>query len=176
MRPTEKNQWVKLMVGWGMGLLIATGAIARESKATMTQPSQKELRRRLTPMQYYVTQQSGTEPPFKNEYWDHFEPGIYVDVVTGEPLFSSADKFESGCGWPSFSHSRRGVTYHTDESHGMQRIEVRSRSSHLGHVFDDGPVERGGKRYCINSAAIRFIPQSKMREQGYEAYLDWVGP
>jgi len=126
---------------------------------------------KLTPMQRHVTQESGTEPPFRNEYWDHHEEGIYVDIVSGEPLFISTDKFESGCGWPSFTRPLIGdnVTEHFDESHGMRRTEVRSAhgDSHLGHVFNDGPREKGGLRYCINSASLRFVPRSKMAEEGY---------
>ncbi|MCM1451422.1 MAG: peptide-methionine (R)-S-oxide reductase MsrB [Clostridium sp.] len=130
-----------------------------------------ELRRRLTPMEYAVTQHAATEPPFRNKYWDNFEPGIYVDIVSGEPLFSSADKFESGCGWPSFTRpiSRDLLKENADYSHGMTRTEVRASESdsHLGHVFPDGPKEEGGLRYCINSAALRFIPRSRMAEEGY---------
>ena len=128
----------------------------------------------LDPMQYRVTQESGTEPAFRNQYWDHHEKGIYVDIVSGEPLFASTDKFESGCGWPSFTRSLvpDHVTEHSDDSFGMRRVEVRSRhgDSHLGHVFDDGPRDAGGLRYCINSASLRFIPQSRMADEGYEEY------
>jgi len=131
----------------------------------------EELKAVLTPLQYHVTQESGTEPPFENEYNAHFEPGIYVDVTTGEPLFVSTDKFESGCGWPAFSRpvTPEAVREFEDRSHGMRRLEVRSRSgnAHLGHVFTDGPREKGGLRYCINSAALKFIPLSRMEEQGY---------
>jgi len=134
-----------------------------------------ELRRRLTPLQYEVTQNSATEPPFRNAYYDHFEEGIYVDIVSGEPLFCSKDKFDAGCGWPSFTRPihKGGVTEHLDLSHGMVRVEVRSleADSHLGHVFPDGPPDRGGLRYCINSAALRFIPKSEMEKEGYGAYL-----
>jgi len=130
-----------------------------------------QLRARLSPMEYAVTQHAATEPPFRNKYWDNFEPGIYVDIVTGEPLFSSADKFESGCGWPSFSRpiSADLLSEQSDLSHGMERTEVRASGSdsHLGHVFPDGPQETGGLRYCINSAALRFIPRSRMAEEGY---------
>ena len=133
----------------------------------------KNLKSILNDMQYYVTQENGTEPPFQNEYWNHFEEGIYVDLITKEPLFSSLDKFESGCGWPSFSKSIEKVQTKLDTSHGMFRTEVRSHTSdaHLGHLFTDGPKELGGLRYCINSAALKFVPKKEMKKQGYEAYL-----
>jgi peptide-methionine (R)-S-oxide reductase len=134
---------------------------------------------RLTPEQYRVTQQSGTERPFTGEYNDNKAPGIYVDIVSGEPLFASSDKFESGCGWPSFTKPivPAHVTEHRDTSHGMVRVEVRSHhgDSHLGHVFPDGPMDRGGLRYCINSAALRFIHRDEMEAEGYGEYLDQVG-
>lgn len=129
----------------------------------------------LTDMQYYVTQENGTEPPFRNEYDKHFEEGIYVDIVSGKPLFSSFDKFDSGCGWPAFAKpiEQEEVTEHFDTSHGMRRVEVRSSEadSHLGHVFPDGPSERGGLRYCINSAALRFVPKEDLEKEGYVEYL-----
>jgi len=136
---------------------------------------EEELRRRLTPIQYEVTQNSGTERAFTGEYWDHKEEGIYVDIISGEPLFSSLDKYDSGCGWPSFTRPLQSaaVTEHTDTSYNMVRIEVRSKQadSHLGHVFDDGPKQLGGLRYCINSASLRFIPKARLQEEGYGEYL-----
>lgn len=143
-------------------------------------PAQEEpaLRRRLTPLQYAVTRESATEPPFQSKLDGEFRPGIYVDVTTGEPLFSSGDKFDSGCGWPSFSKplDPNTVRERGDLSHGMVRTEVRSRAgdAHLGHVFADGPKERGGLRYCINGAALRFIPREEMEREGYGYLLDLV--
>lgn len=139
-------------------------------------PEDAELKSRLTPLQYGVTQQSRTEMPYANEYWDEKRRGIYVDITTGEPLFMSTDKFDSGCGWPSFTRpiSESLVKELPDTSHGMTRTEVRSKNgdAHLGHVFDDGPKEKGGLRYCINSAALRFIPEKDMAKEGYAAYLE----
>jgi methionine-R-sulfoxide reductase len=138
-------------------------------------PSQEELKKKLTPEQYRVTQQCETEPPFQNEYWDNHKPGIYVDVVTGQALFTSLDKFDSGSGWPSFVKpiDKSSVTEKSDRTFGMERTEVRSSKgdSHLGHVFDDGPTDKGGLRYCINSASLRFIPVEKLKEEGYGQYL-----
>lgn len=129
---------------------------------------------RLSPEQYEVTQRNGTEQPFKNAYWDSKEPGLYVDIVSGEPLFTSLDKFDSGCGWPSFTKpvEPEYVVENRDNTHGMTRTEVRSSSadSHLGHVFPDGPREAGGLRYCINSASLRFIPVDRLESEGYSGY------
>ncbi|GAA0504640.1 peptide-methionine (R)-S-oxide reductase MsrB [Deinococcus depolymerans] len=142
-------------------------------------PSDAELRERLTPMQYSVTQHEGTERAFTGEYWDHTEEGIYVDVVSGEPLFSSLDKYDAGCGWPSFTRPIPSVTLteNTDYRIGYARTEVRSAvaDSHLGHVFPDGPQEHGGLRYCINSAAMRFVPVSELDAQGYGEYRALFG-
>ncbi len=133
---------------------------------------------RLTPEQYRVTQESGTERPGTGEYLYNKEPGIYVDIVSGEPLFASSDKYESHCGWPSFTKpiEPAHISELTDVTHGMVRTEVRSAhgDSHLGHVFPDGPVDRGGLRYCINSAALRFVPKTEMEAEGYGDYLDQV--
>ncbi len=140
-----------------------------------TVPSDEELRKRLTPLQYSVTRENATERPFTNEYWKQHGEGIYVDIISGKPLFSSKDKFDTECGWPGFAKpiDATEVKELADKTHGMARVEVRSKTgdAHLGHVFDDGPKELGGLRYCINSAAIRFVPKETMAEAGYGEWL-----
>lgn len=140
----------------------------------------KALRESLSTLQYRVTQEGATEPPFTNEYWNNHAPGLYVDIVSGQPLFTSLDKFDSDCGWPSFSKPLEpgAIQKRADLSHGMTRTEVRAEGSdsHLGHVFDDGPPERGGLRYCINSAALRFIPVAALEQEGYGRYLPAFAP
>lgn len=154
---------------WLPLLLIA--ATAHSGEMTMTEETKESALKRLTPEQYQVTQKAGTEPPFKNAYWDNHSEGIYVDVVSGEPLFSSRDKFDSGTGWPSFTKpiDRESIKNLSDRSYGMARVEVKSAKadSHLGHVFDDGPADQGGLRYCINSASLRFIPKDELEREGY---------
>jgi methionine-R-sulfoxide reductase len=150
-------------------ILFSTGAAMTE-KYTKTPEAVKKLDR----LQYSVTQEDGTERPFDNSYWNNHRDGIYVDVVTGEPLFSSSDKFDSGSGWPSFTKPIAKLVEKQDGSAGITRIEVRSKSgdSHLGHLFNDGPKDKGGMRYCINSASLRFIPKEEMQKQGYGEYLN----
>ena len=161
-----------------LALLMATSALSAEKgKPTVTykKPTEAWLKANLSEKQYAVTQQCGTERPFQNEYWDNHREGIYVDITTGEPLFSSLDKFDSGSGWPSFTRpiESASVTKKDDTSLPEKRIEVRSKSgdAHLGHVFPDGPKDRGGLRYCINSAALKFIPVEELKAKGYEQYL-----
>ncbi len=134
----------------------------------------KDLKKELTPIQYHVTQENGTERPFENEFWNHDQEGLYVDIVSGEALFSSLDKFDSSCGWPSFAKPIEKLNTKVDRTFSMVRTEVRSKQadSHLGHLFTDGPVELGGYRYCINSAALKFIPKKDLKKAGYEAYLE----
>lgn len=159
--------------------MLAPAAHAVETKE-MTMPDSshqkpENILKTLDDMQYHVTQKNGTEPAFNNAYWNNKAEGIYVDVVSGEPLFSSVDKFDSGTGWPSFTKpiEDKNVMEKSDASHGMTRTEVRSKDgdSHLGHIFTDGPKEKGGMRYCINSAALRFIPKDQLEKEGYGQYL-----
>lgn len=172
----------------GIGLAFASGRSQpppsstsnATQEATMTvKPSQAELKTRLTPMQYRVTQENATEPAFQNEFWNNHQEGLYVDVVSGKPLFSSKDKYDSGCGWPSFTKplDDSAVQEKKDLSYGMVRTEVRSANSdsHLGHIFDDGPPDKGGLRYCINSASLRFVPVAELQKEGYAQYLPLFG-
>jgi peptide methionine sulfoxide reductase msrA/msrB len=161
---------------WSLFLAATLSTLAQGAPVKdYTKPPKEKIKKMLTPQQYKVTQEEGTEAPFNNAYWDNHDSGIYVDVVTGEPLFSSIDKFDSGTGWPSFTKplEKGHVVEKTDKSLLDTRTEVRSKkgASHLGHVFPDGPKDRGGLRYCINSAALKFIPVSQLKESGYEEYL-----
>jgi peptide methionine sulfoxide reductase msrA/msrB len=171
---------VFVAVAIGASIFFLNRAVAQKddnaaTNATQSSADDAELRRRLTKEQYYVTKQNGTEPPFRNEYWDNKKPGIYVDIISGEPLFSSLDKFDSGTGWPSFTKplAKENVVEKSDSSHGMTRVEVRSKKSdaHLGHIFNDGPPDKGGIRYCMNSASLRFIPVEKLEAEGYGKFL-----
>lgn len=164
-------------------LLLAVSASAadpapasdKEKPKEPAKVTKEELKAKLTPTQYKVACEGGTEPAFRNAYWDNHDPGIYVDVISGEPLFASVDKFDSGTGWPSFTKSlkKEAIVEKKDESYGMVRTEVRSSKgdAHLGHVFNDGPPDKGGMRYCINSASLKFIPVAKLKESGYGEYL-----
>jgi methionine-R-sulfoxide reductase len=166
---------VALLAGWApVASLGAQSGVASQVAKRPLKKGDPELKKILTPIQYAVTQRDATETPFRNEYWDNHEAGIYVDVVSGEPLFSSLDKYESGTGWPSFTKplEPKSIRTKTDRSLFMERTEVRSAgaNSHLGHLFDDGPAP-AGLRYCMNSAAMRFIPVSRLTAEGYGKYL-----
>ncbi len=151
----------------------------KETRVSESKANKKELKKKLSPLQYRVTQESATEPAFHNEYWNEHREGLYVDIVNGKVLFSSKDKFDSGCGWPSFTQPVDGsqIVEKRDTKHGMIRTEVRSKDadSHLGHVFADGPADKGGMRYCINSAALRFIPVDDLEKEGYGSFLPLFG-
>jgi peptide methionine sulfoxide reductase msrA/msrB len=189
MRSPNMNRWLLALALLATVLVLAMNAYAQSNKQapakptkdqenstvkSFAKPATDELKKKLSAEQFRVTQECGTEPPFKNAYWDNHEDGIYVDVVSGEPLFSSADKFDSGSGWPSFTRPLEpNVTEKKDITFGMVRIEVRSKNadSHLGHVFDDGPSDKGGLRYCINSASLKFVPARRLQADGYGQYV-----
>jgi methionine-R-sulfoxide reductase len=180
------------LIAFGIYILDADGGFQNEVRSVMKygiflmvlfsgtlSAAAQEALKKLTPLQYHVTQEGGTERPFQNAYWDNKREGIYVDVVTGKALFSSTDKYDSGTGWPSFTKpiDEVAVVSHADTTLGMTRTEVRSAdsNSHLGHVFDDGPRDKGGRRFCMNSAALRFVPREEMAAQGYGQYLGLFG-
>ena len=184
MRLPAMNLVSRKLCGLAILLISLTSLATSKPEAASSKEDEKvehtdrELREMSTPLQYYVTQENGTEPPFKNEYWDNKKEGIYVDIISGEPLFSSKDKFKSGTGWPSFTRpiDKTSVVRKKDRAHGMIRTEIRSAKSdaHLGHLFDDGPRPKG-LRYCINSASLRFIPVEEMEEKGYAHLLPLFG-
>lgn len=180
MKKTTRHRLTLLAIALAVFSGSAVSAFAGDKKPSQPQkkfmkPSEDDLKKKLSPIEYYVTQQNGTERPFTGEYDKHYKPGIYVDVVSGAALFSSLDKYDSGCGWPAFTRpiEKDSVSNKEDRTHGMVRNEVRSSwgDSHLGHVFPDGPKAQGGLRYCINSASMRFVPLAEMKEKGYEKYL-----
>ena len=164
------------LLALSFGTVLALGCHASDpaKPKDFSKMNDDELKKNLTPLQYQVCRQNGTEPPFRNEYWDNHEAGLYVDRISGEALFASTAKFESGTGWPSFFQpiKKEAVVEKRDSSHGMTRVEVRGAKSdsHLGHIFEDGPKPTG-LRYCLNSAALRFVPAAKLKESGYEEYL-----
>ncbi len=162
------KMWIQVL-----SLFIAGALSAKETE--YVKPSDAELKKTLTPMQYQCTQQAATEKPFDNAYWNNKREGIYVDIVSGEPLFSSTDKYDSGTGWPSFTKpiDDAAITTRPDHELSVERTELRSKkaNSHLGHLFDDGPKDKGGKRFCVNSAALKFIPVEEMEAKGYGRYL-----